>query len=198
MNQAATDDGAQVSARRSRSVLIQSADTGGPDGCALGCLGILLGLGVLSWLGYVLFEKPKAEAKAAYEHALQEIKNNPGNPDVRQRALALGRKYANLTSDLDEAMIMNDINVVSTAPMSQPVSMAEEIEKMARLEREGVISRGEFDALKSQLSNKPSQQVSAAVQLLRELHDLKSKGVLSQSEFNMKKWDILSGRIILR
>jgi len=32
----------------------------------------------------------------------------------------------------------------------------------------------------------------SSVGLLRQLHSLHKSGVLSESEFNMKKWDVLS------
>ena len=45
---------------------------------------------------------------------------------------------------------------------------------------------------KQLLLGKPPDQQQEAARLLRSLYELHRQGVLSQSEFNLKKWDILS------
>jgi hypothetical protein len=39
-------------------------------------------------------------------------------------------------------------------------------------------------------------KAASAVELLQSLDALKKQGILSQSEFNMKKWEILSERLL--
>lgn len=76
------------------------------------------------------------------------------------------------------------------------VGMAEELQKLTQLTKEGILSAEEFDRAKNQLIGASSSQVDEATKLLRQLHELLVQGVLSESEFNMKKWDVLSHRLI--
>lgn len=62
-----------------------------------------------------------AEAKAAYEQGLARLKEDPGNSDLRQQTLVLGRTYSNLTQDkrsvpiYDEIALSSDIRAASVA-----------------------------------------------------------------------------------
>ena len=99
------------------------------------------------------------QAHAAYQGALRALKANPTNPDLRQRALALGREYSNLTRSqrgvtvYDEMAVMNDINaataaavsVVAPAPVAAPpVPVEERLKRLDELRTKGVISEQEF------------------------------------------------------
>lgn len=74
---------------------------------------------------------------------------------------------------------------------SQVGSVADEIEQLGRLAAEGLITADEFDRAKALFLGKPEPQQKDAMELLRNLHGLYRGGVLSESEFNMKKWEIL-------
>ena len=52
-----------------------------------------VGLGV--WFA-ILASQKMAKAKQDYEDALEQLKYDPGNPDLHQEVLALGRRYATL------------------------------------------------------------------------------------------------------
>jgi len=76
------------------------------------------------------------------------------------------------------------------------LSMADELQKLAQLTKEGILSAEEYDRAKNRLIGVSPSQVDEATKLLRQLHELRVQGVLSESEFNMKKWDVLSHRLI--
>ena len=76
------------------------------------------------------------------------------------------------------------------------LSMADELQKLTQLNKEGILSQEEYDRAKNRLIGVSSSQVDEATKLLRQLYDLHKQGVLSESEYNMKKWDVLSQRLI--
>jgi hypothetical protein len=55
-----------------------------------------------------------------------------------------------------------------------------------------MLDAADFDRAKGLLLGKPAPQVQDDIRLLENLHALWKQGALTQSEFNMKKWDILS------
>jgi hypothetical protein len=69
-----------------------------------------------------------------------------------------------------------------------------ELAGLAILAKEGVLSAEELTQAKQLLIGKPKDEQDEAMRLLRNLYDLTKTGVVSQGEFNMKKWDILSRR----
>jgi hypothetical protein len=73
-------------------------------------------------------------------------------------------------------------------------SVAEEIRKLAELTAEGILSNDELTRAKELLLGKPKDSRDEMVRLLRNLNDLKREGVITQGEYNLKKWDILSKR----
>lgn len=160
----------------------------------------------------------KARAKKAYEGSLAKLKREPNDPDLRAKALQLGRHYSNLLRDskgrtmFDEVAIMNDINAacaratlghnsVGKVEVTNPMavsgkSVGQEIEKLGQLLVAGVITGEEFERGKALFLGAPPDKAASAVELLQNLDALKKKGVLSESEFNVKKWEILSERLI--
>jgi hypothetical protein len=71
--------------------------------------------------------------------------------------------------------------------------LADELAKLAKLQHDGVLSADEFARAKALFLGSPPDAQAEAIQHLRELHSLYRSGVLSEGEFNTKKWDILSG-----
>jgi hypothetical protein len=160
----------------------------------------------------------KAQVRKAYEDALLKLKKDPNNPDLRESALKLGRTYADLArgsdgrSIFDEVALMNDINAacaratighnsvakveVTNAFAVSGGSVAQEIERLGQLLISGVITGEEFERGKTLFLGAPPDKAASAIELLQNLDVLKKKGVLSESEFNMKKWEILSERLI--
>jgi len=71
-------------------------------------------------------------------------------------------------------------------------SVAEELSKLAALRDEGAITSDDWERAKDLYLGKPPSERDESVRQLRKLHDLRRDGVLSESEFNSKKWDILA------
>ena len=65
---------------------------------------------------------------------------------------------------------------------------------MSQLTAEGVLTLEELVRAKEMFLGRPPDAVEQSIALLRNLKDLKKQGILSESEFNSKKWDVLSRR----
>lgn len=82
-------------------------------------------LGVLIVVAAIIYAVMKnrviEEARKAYLASLADLKARPTDADLKQRTLALGRDYSNLTRDnqgntvFDEVALMNDINAACAA-----------------------------------------------------------------------------------
>lgn len=83
-------------------------------------------------------------------------------------------------------------HLLATKEAQKEASMADEISKFAQLAKEGIMSQDELERAKELFLGRPPNQVDQSIQLLRNIKELQKQGVLSESEFNMKKWDILS------
>lgn len=160
------------------------------------------------------WQEQLAEAQRAYEDALLNLKQHPNNPDFREMTLRLGRIYSSLAnrSIFDEMALMNDINAacaratvgentVANVKVMNPSAMggktiAEEIEQLGKLFLAGVITAEEFERGKALFLGAPPDKAATAIELLKNLDMLKKNGVISESEFNVKKWEILSERLI--
>lgn len=73
-------------------------------------------------------------------------------------------------------------------------SVASELERLAALRSSGALSEDDWARAKDLFLGKAPDVQERAVEHLRELHDLWRSGVLSESEFNAKKWEVLSRR----
>lgn len=166
---------------------------------------VVIGIGIA-----VAIHQQKEEAERAYRASLEALKSDPNNPDLRQKTLELGRTFSKLMRNskggtpFDELALMNDINAACARSPEIGVSkaasatIADQIEKLARLREEDIITDDEFNSAKANMIGKsPAHtQVDEAAKLLRHLHALYVEGALTESEYNMKKWDILSQRLI--
>jgi hypothetical protein len=72
------------------------------------------------------------------------------------------------------------------------LGVADELRKLAVLTNEGVLTRDDLERAKGLFLGKPRPKQDEATRLLRNLYELHCQGALSESEFNMKKWDILA------
>jgi hypothetical protein len=70
--------------------------------------------------------------------------------------------------------------------------IADEIAKLGALAREGILTPEELDRAKEQLLGRPVDEATQTITMLRQLHALYRGKVLSESEFNMKKWELLT------
>ena len=169
--------------------------------------GLIFGIIIIA----ILIDMGQTAAKKAYQDSLEKLKRDPTNPDLRAKTLELGREYSNTRRDnkghplFDEMALMNDINAacarapVVAAVAAQPqATPADQIQALANLMHKGVLTQQEFCRAKANVIGKPPSQVEEATKLLRHLHALHNDGVLSESEYNIKKWDILSQRLIPR
>jgi len=183
-------------------------------GWLFGSLGILVLIIAIA----ALKENAKETAKRNYKTSLEKLKRDPNNPDLREKTLELGRYYSNLMRDrkghtiFDEVALANDINAacaratvgqhsVGKVEVTNPIALggtsaAEEIERLGQLFLQGVLTAEEFERGKAMFLGAPPDKAASAVELLQSLNSLKVKGVLSESEFNVKKWEILSERLL--
>lgn len=160
----------------------------------------------------------KAAAKKAYQSAMAYLRADPTNPRIKESALMAGRAYYAVMRRydtknkgdqrvvLDEVQLMNEINaacaaagtkveVTNVSALSRK-TIAEQIEELGKLFLAGVITAEEFERGKRLFLGAPVDKAASAVELLTNLHRMKTQGVLSESEFNAKKWEILSERLL--
>lgn len=99
---------------------------GGVDGCTIAVFVIIAGVIISVVAGIYAWFQLKREyeaARAAYYESLANLKNDPANPNIRERTLALGRTYIDAATKyvefnksaggqttFSELMLMNDIN----------------------------------------------------------------------------------------
>lgn len=142
-------------------------------------------------------ESSVAKLHHSYQELLQALTRDPSNSNLRQSALRAGRILMEATKgrpgypEMSEASLRNDLDAVCASSSTSPTA---EIEKMAALVKQGVISAAEFERGKARFLGSPPDQAAAATAVLKKLHELMLQGVLSESEFNSKKWDILAGK----
>jgi hypothetical protein len=80
----------------------------------------------------------------------------------------------------------------SLDPIAATGSLAVELEKLAGLVRTGAITHEEWQRAKSLYLGQPESGRRNTLARVQELYDLCRSGALSESEFNMVKWDILA------
>jgi len=77
-------------------------------------------------------------------------------------------------------------------PIPASGSIALELEKLAGLVRTGAITHDEWKRAKALYLGQPEADRQNSLARVQQLYDLCQSGALSESEFNMVKWDILS------
>ncbi|NCA72288.1 MAG: hypothetical protein EOM91_19895 [Sphingobacteriia bacterium] len=97
----------------------------------------------------------------------------------------------------DELAIRNDLDAIHAGTTPAPAGILEGLSRLAALHREGVLTPEELDRLKRQITER-SSGVEDVIRLLRGLKALEREGVLTEGEFSIKKWDILSKRLLRR
>jgi hypothetical protein len=80
----------------------------------------------------------------------------------------------------------------SLEPIPASGSIALELEKLVGLVRIGAISHAEWQRAKALYLGQPKAKQEDSLARIQQLHGLYQSGALSESEFNMTKWDILS------
>jgi hypothetical protein len=70
--------------------------------------------------------------------------------------------------------------------------IAGELERLARLVEEGALSADEWQRAKAAVLGKPKDKQADAIERVSKLYRAYQSGAVSQSEFNLTKWDILA------
>lgn len=114
-------------------------------------------------------EEALRAAHDAYQGALAELRSAPTNPDIKQRALDLGRAYAGLTRQqkgttvFDEMALSNDISAATAgataaAPSSAPstpstpaASVADRLRQLDGLKADGLVSDAEYQERRAKI-----------------------------------------------
>nr|CAP48090.1 putative integron gene cassette protein [uncultured bacterium]CAP48795.1 putative integron gene cassette protein [uncultured bacterium]CAP48796.1 putative integron gene cassette protein [uncultured bacterium] len=115
-------------------------------------------------------EKAKERALTAYRASLSDLKKDPGNSDLRQKTLNLGRIYSNLVRDkkgntvFDEVALMNDINAACASTQH---------------------------VVHTQSQTPPPQQESVEARL-QKLNDLYEKQLIDEQDFLRRKQEIIN------
>lgn len=99
--------------------------------------------------------------------------------------ISVGAEFLDL-----ESQIRQKISEIRSGANS--VSIADELGKIAELVEAGALQQDDLDRAKALYLGKSPNAQEESLRRLRQLHDLFRSGVLSESEFNMKKWDVLS------
>lgn len=86
--------------------------------------------------------------------------------------------------------------VANQAGLAARLSPADELEKLAGLKDSGILGEDDWVRAKELYLGKPTSQREESVRLLQDMHNLMKRGALSESEFNNKKWEILSRKDI--
>lgn len=133
---------------------------------------VFLAFAAMKILTLVLSPFTQKEAKKQYDLKLDELRNNPNDPDIRQQALALGRNYSNVmrngdgVSVFDEVALMNDIGAACAGAGA---------------------------------TDRPKQRVASSIaadgleQRLNAIDELKRKNVISNAEHARKRAEIIDG-----
>ena len=175
------------------------------------CFILVIG-GIILRLGKSLFVFPQYEQE--YNAVLRLIKNDPNNAELRMEARRLGKwLVVNAPEKYSEQSLTNDLLAVTggrlggtdtgvvkveiTNPeMLQPVDVAEQVEKLGQLFLKGIITAEEFERGKALFLGSPPDLAKKTMETLNDLYRLQQKGALSEGEYNIKKWDLLSGKLV--
>jgi len=134
-----------------------------------------------------------------YQQALTLLQNNPGNPALRNKVRDLGKWLAqNYSEKYSEQSLTNDLMVCLSGhgDGGDGSSVAAEIQKLSVLYSKGLITQEEFERGKALFLGSPPNKAKKTLEALGSLYQLMKQGALSEAEFNMKKWDLLSGKLI--
>lgn len=101
------------------------------------------------------------QASLDYQEALTALQRQPTNADLKQRALQLGRYYANLTRQqrgvtvFDEMALMNDLNAATAgAPIhAHGGTIEDRLQRLAELRSQGLVDESEYIAQRTQILN---------------------------------------------
>lgn len=160
------------------------------DGSFAACLGIFLLVAVAGWIAGKKKSRveidPVEEAQFYYQQTLEQLKSNPYDPNIKQMALKLGRKYSSLTRDAagagksvtiyDEMALMNDLNAATAAANRLSPMPSQQYSQPP----------GGYGH-----SSGPLPPPTSVADRLRMLNDLRSQGLISDQEYTERRTKIL-------
>jgi hypothetical protein len=102
----------------------------------------------------------------------------------------LGRDH--FFSPFQEATQVGEL-LVSARPrgVTRESTLSDELQRLAALKVEGALTAADLERAKDLLLGFPVSQQDRILSHLSQLHGLYKAGVLSESEFNSKKWELL-------
>jgi len=119
-----------------------------------------------------------------------------GGPECVQLALTLtnGDSIDIISPFVEINQLVKDIDAAKSGALvvKNTTAAANALDQLVPLLNDGILTQEEFDRAKDGFLGATVEVRESSVGLLRQLHSLHKSGVLSESEFNMKKWDILS------
>jgi len=99
--------------------------------------------------------------------------------------------------DYSEGVILaNKLNNALRSPSILQAPISDQIEKLSQLFRAKILSLDEYEKVKEKMLAGDVNQIEQATQLLQNLYTLNCRGALTDSEFQIKKWDVLSKNLI--
>lgn len=135
-----------------------------------------------------------------YKQALTLLQQTPSNQTFRNKVRDLGKWLAqNYSEKYSEQSLTNDLMVCLSGHgdgSGGGSSVAAEIQKLGVLYSKGLITQEEFERGKALFLGSPPDKAKKTLESLGSLYRLMKQGVLTEAEFNMKKWDLLSGKSI--
>lgn len=75
---------------------------------------------------------------------------------------------------------------------SSGATVAQELAELAALRDAGILDSADWDRARDMFLGKRPDAQRIIAEELRQLHELFKSGVLTESEFNLKKWDVLA------
>ena len=151
------------------------------DGSVIFCLIVLIAPAIIVAMRNSGRQKEVQEAHRQYQEALQGLKMNPHDANLKQATLSYGRAYSNLTRDkkgvtiFDEMALMNDLNA-ATASVFRPVSAPPSYVP---------------PAAPVSYTPAPSTQSLDPAERLRKLDDLKAQSLITDEEYTARRAKIL-------
>ncbi|MDR3232942.1 MAG: SHOCT domain-containing protein [Planctomycetaceae bacterium] len=129
-----------------------------------------------------------------YEGTLERL-TATDTPELRTLLRDLGHWLAiNYSAKYSEQSIANDLTLLFAGRSSPQTDVAQQIQQLADLCSQGAISKEEFDRGKAVFLGNSPDIAKKTIEILDSLYRLKLHGAISESEYNVKKWELLSGR----
>lgn len=124
-----------------------------------------------------------------------ELPNNSGPLCVQlELTLISGAGIEGFSPFVEIGQLVKDIDAAKSGALvvKNTTAAADALDQLVPLLNDGILTQEEFDRAKDGFLGATVEVRESSVGLLRQLHSLHKSGVLTESEFNLKKWDILS------